>query len=39
MEKTEEGAKPDEEGLTFNEWTQKVLAEEEKEKHHGEYIN
>ena len=30
--------KPDEEGLTFNEWAQKVLAEEEKEKHHGETL-
>ena len=30
--------KPDEEGLTFNEWAQKVLAEEEKEKHHGEIL-
>ena len=29
--------KPEEEGLTFNEWAQKVLAEEEKEKHHGKY--
>ena len=30
--------KPEEEGLTFNEWAQKVLAEEEKEKHHGEIL-
>ena len=28
-----QGEKTDEEELTFNEWAQKVLAEEEKEKH------
>ena len=33
-------AKPDDDGeLTFSEWRQRVLAEEDKEKHHGQYWN